>query len=210
MNIIKIVIVLIIAISFGIGAYLYPSAPDLMPSHWNVHGQVDGYSSKAVGLFLMPVISLVMFLLFLLLPKIDPLKENIKKFREYFDRFILLLILFLFYMYILTILWTAGQRFDMGQFMAPMMGVLFFYAGILMEKAKRNWFIGIRTPWTLSSDKVWDKTHKLGSKLFKISGICAILGFFLPKFVFSLIFFPVIISALYTFLYSYLVYRKEK
>jgi len=184
--------------------------PEKVASHWNIEGEVDGYMPKFWGLFLMPIISLVMFLLFLLIPKLDPLKENIKTFREYFDKFILLIILFLLYIHTLTILWSFGWRFDMGQLMAPAMGILFYFAGILIGKSKRNWSIGIRTPWTLSSDLNWDKTHKLGSKLFKISGVIAFFGLFLPGLAFYLIIIPVILSAIYSFVYSYLEYQKEK
>lgn len=207
---IKIVILFIIFVSFVAGFYLYPYMPEKIASHWNIQGDVDGYMSKFWGLFLMPIMSLAMFFLFLLVPKIDPLKENVKKFREYFDKFILLIILFIFYIYTLTILWSFGWRFNMGQFMAPALGVLFFYAGVLIEKSKRNWFIGIRTPWTLSSETVWDKTHQLGSKLFKISGIVALFGFVLPSIAFYLVLIPVIFSVIYSVIYSYLEYQKEK
>jgi uncharacterized membrane protein len=207
---IKIIILAVIAISFLVGFYLYPYMPEKVASHWNIEGEVDGYMPKFWGLFLMPIISLVIFLLFLLIPKLDPLKENIKKFREYFDKFILLMILFILYIHTLTILWSFGWRFDMGQLMAPAMGILFYFAGILIGKSKRNWSIGIRTPWTLSSDLNWDKTHKLGSKLFKISGVIAFFGLLLPGLAFYLVIIPVILSAIYSFVYSYLEYQKEK
>jgi len=207
---IRIVILLIIVASFLAGFYLYPYMPEKIASHWNIQGDVDGYMSKFWGVFLMPIISLAMFLLFLFIPKIDPMKENIKKFREYFDIFILLIIVFFLYIYILTILWSLGWRFNMSQLIAPAMGVLFFYTGELIGKSKRNWSIGIRTPWTLSSDAVWDKTHKLGAKLFKISGVIALLGFIFPDFAFYFVLIPVIFSAVYSFIYSYLEYQKEK
>ena len=207
---IRIVILLIIVASFLAGFYLYPYMPEKIASHWNIQGDVDGYMSKFWGLFLMPIISLAMFLLFLFIPKIDPMKENIKKFREYFDIFILLLIVFFLYIYILTILWSFGWRFNMSQLIAPAMGVIFFYAGELIGKSKRNWSIGIRTPWTLSSEAVWDKTHKLGAKLFKISGAIALLGFIFPDIAFYFVLIPVMFSAIYSFLYSYLEYQKEK
>ncbi|MCD6528067.1 SdpI family protein [bacterium] len=102
----------------------------------------------------------------MIIPKIDPLKKNLEKFRNYFERFFILLFLFLFYLYLLTIFWNLGLRFYIGQAMIPALAILFYYCGVLLEKAKRNWFIGIRTPWTLSSDEVWDKTHQLGGRLF--------------------------------------------
>lgn len=205
----EIIIFLIILISFIVGIYLYSQMPEKMASHWNIRGEVDGYISKFWGLFLMPFISLGLFLLFILIPRIDPLKANIEKFRRYFDTFIILIILFLFYLYLLTIFWNLGIRFSMSQFLAPAFGMLLYYCGVLTENAKRNWFIGIRTPWTLSSDKVWDKTHKIGGKLFKIAGIIAVLGVFFPNYTFFFVLIPVILVTVYTIIYSYFEYQKE-
>jgi len=205
----ELIIFIIILLSFAVGIYLYPQMPAKMASHWNIRGEVDGYMSKFWGLFLMPLISVGMFLLFVLIPKIDPLKANIEKFRKYFDGFIVLVMIFLFYIYLLTIFWNIGLRFNMGQLMIPAMAILFYYCGILIENAKRNWSIGIRTPWTLSNEKVWDKTHQLGGKLFKIVGIVAFLGIIFPNYAFFLILFPVIAVSIYTVIYSYFKYRKE-
>ncbi len=205
----EIIVLGIILLSFAIGIYFYPQMPERVASHWNAQGQVDGYMSKFWGIFLMPFVSLGLLLLFILIPKIDPLKKNIEKFRKYFDGFIVLIIVFLFYIYLLTISWNIGIRFDMGQFLIPALGILFYYAGILVENAKRNWFIGIRTPWTLSSEKVWDKTHKIGGKLFKIAGIIALLGILFQKYALFFVLVPIISVAIYTIVYSYFEYQKE-
>lgn len=98
----------------------------------------------------------------------------------------------------------------MNQVLPPAFGILFFYCGILIKKAKRNWFVGIRTPWTLSNEKVWDRTHQIGGKLFKITGIIAILGMFFPRFSFYFVLIPVILVAIYTVIYSYFEYREER
>lgn len=198
----------IILISFIIGVYLYPKMPDKMASHWNAKGEVDGYMSKFWGLFLMPIISIGLFLLFLLIPKIDPLKKNIEKFRKYFDIFIVIIMLFLFYVYLLTIFWNLDFRFNMTTMMLPALGILFYYMGILTENAKRNWFIGIRTPWTLSNNIVWNKTHKLGGKLFKIAGIFTFLGILFQKYALLFVLVPIITVAIYTIVYSYFEYNK--
>jgi len=205
----EIIILGIILFSFLFGIYLYPQMPEKIASHWNVQGQVDGYMSKFWGLFLIPLISAGLFLLFIAIPKIDPLKTNIEKFRKYYDGFITLIIIFLFYLYLLTIFWNMGIRFDIIQLLAPAFGILFYYCGILTENAKRNWFIGIRTPWTLSNDAVWDKTHKIGGKLFKISGIVVLFGIFFRNYALFFILVPVILVAIYTIIYSYVEYQKE-
>lgn len=199
----------IIVLSFLIGIYFYPRMPGAMASHWNERGEVDGYMSKFWGLFLMPTISVGLVLLFVLIPKIDPLKANIAKFRNYFDVFVVLTVVFFFYLYLLTILWNMGLRFDMIQLLAPALGILLYYCGILIEKAKRNWFIGIRTPWTLSSDKVWEETHKIGGRLFKVAGVVALLGVLLPDYAMLFVLVPVLLVAAYTIVYSYFEYQKE-
>jgi uncharacterized membrane protein len=165
--------------------------------------------SKFWGIFLMPLLSIALFLLFIYLPKLDPLKKNYKSFSNYYDSFILVMIVFLFYAYLLTILWNFGFNFNMSLALIPALGFLFFYIGIILKKLKRNWFIGIKTPWTVSSDKVWEKTHKLGSTLFKISGIITIIGVFFPSYIIWFTLLPVIFSSVWLIIYSYLEYRKN-
>jgi uncharacterized membrane protein len=182
-----------------------------MASHWDINDQVDGYVPKFWGVFLMPLVTLGMFLLFLVVPSIDPLKANIAKFRETFNTFIALIIAFMIYMHGLTLAWSLGyQGFKLSMAVLPFMGVLFIFMGYLMKRAKRNWFIGIRTPWTLSSDRVWDETHRLGSILFTASGVLAIIGsLFGGMTAFWLMFAPLMGSALFLVVYSYVLYRRE-
>lgn len=202
-------VLFLVAVSFGAASYLYPHMPEMMASHWNAAGDVDGYMPKAAALFLMPAMSLVFFFLFLLIPKIDPMKANIAKFRRYFDIFILLFEIFFLYIYSLTILWSLGWRFDMTVAMMPALAILFYYMGIMIGNAERNFFIGIRTPWTLSSDRVWDKTHALGGKLFKAVAVLTLLAAFIPDYAIYLMLIPVLGVSFYLMIYSYLEFRKE-
>ena len=206
---IQILIIGLILVSFLIGAYLYPYMPEKMASHWDANGSVDGFMPKLWGLFLLPAITAILFLVYMLIPKIDPLKGNIEKFRGHFDVFILLLFVFLFYVHMLTMLWNLSYRFNIIQFLAPAFGLLIYYAGIMMENAKQNWFIGVRTPWTLSSEVVWDKTNKLAGKLFKVAGVLAAMGLIFPKYAIFLILVPVILAAVYPIIYSYQKYQQE-
>ncbi len=204
-----IIILFITILAFSVGAYFYPQLPEKVASHWNAQGQVDGYMSKFWGIFLMPLVMVGLALLLVFIPKIDPLKENIAKFRKYFNGFVVVITLFFFYIYLLTILFNLGIRFNMTRLLIPVIGLLFYYMGILVENAKRNWFIGIRTPWTLSSDRVWDKTHKIGGKLFKIAGVVAFFGILLPSLAIYFILIPVLSVVVYTIVYSYFEYQKE-
>ena len=205
----ELIIVVIILLSFTVGIHYYPQMPDRIATHWNAQGQVDGYMSKFWGLFPMPIISVGLLLLFILIPTMDPLKSNIQQFRKYFDGFVVLIMVFLFYLYLLTIFWNSGYRFNIIVFLSPAFAILFYYTGILIENTKRNWFIGIRTPWTLSSDRVWDKTHKIAGKLFKIAGIVALGAIFFETAAIFFIIVPVIIISIYAIVYSYFEYQKE-
>ena len=207
---IEIVIVTIILLSFAIAGYFYPQMPERMASHWNARGEVDGYMSKFWGLFLMPFISLGLSAFLVMIPKIDPLKANIEKFKKYYYGFMILLLIFLLYLYLLTILWNLGLGFNMLQLLAPAFGILYYFCGVLIEKAKRNYFIGIRTPWTLSSEKVWDKTHFIGGRLFKAAGLVALLGVFFPSYAILFVLIPVILVSLFTIVYSYFEYQRER
>jgi uncharacterized membrane protein len=198
----------VVLLSIAVGAYFYPLMPAKVASHWNEYGQVNDYMDKFWAMSIMPLVSIFLLLLLLAIPRIDPLKENIAKFRSYFDGFIALIFLFLFYIYLLTILWNLGVNFDMIQVLSPALGILFYYCGILIEHAKRNWFIGIRTPWTMTDEIVWDKTHALGGKLFKISGIIAVLGIF-EFYAFYLAIVPVILSTIYAVAFSYFEFQRQ-
>jgi uncharacterized membrane protein len=160
---------------------------------------------------MMPLVTLGMLGLFLVIPNIDPLKANIAQFRESFNVFIALIIAFMLYIHGLTLAWSMGNtNFKMSAAMLPFMGVLFIAIGFMLRKAKRNFFIGIRTPWTLSSDSVWDKTHQLGAILFMVSGVFAMIGgVFGGMTAFWLMFVPLIGSTLFLVVYSYVLYRNE-
>jgi len=193
------------------GVLHWNGLPDPMASHWGINDQVNGTMPKFWGVFLVPLISLGLFLLFLLIPTIDPLKANIAKFRDAFNLFMAFITLFLMYVQGLTLAWNLGfTHFKMSTSLMPALGLLFILVGYMIRKAKRNFFIGIRTPWTLSSDKVWDETHRVGSWLFIGSGVLAILGsFFGGMTAFWLLFVPLIGSAIFLVIYSYVLYQRE-
>ena len=206
-----IITLVLIGLAVLAGVILWNQLPDQMASHWDANDQVNGYMPRFWGVFLMPLITLGMLVLFLVLPGIDPLKANIAQFRDVFNLFITLIVAFMLYVHALTLRWNLGYTdFGMSKAMLPAMGILFFFIGYILRKAKRNFFIGIRTPWTLSSDHVWDETHRIGSILFMISGVLAFLGsFFGGMTAFWFVFIPIIGSTLITLVYSYVIYQRE-
>jgi len=203
------IIIFLIIVSFVLGIFFYNSMPEKMASHWGIDGKVNGFTGKGFGLFFMPVLLVLLYVLLKLVPKIDPLRENIKLFENYYNFFIAVIITFMFYVYALTILWNRGYYFNMSYAMVPGLSVLFFYVGIMVEKAKMNYTIGIRTPWTLASENVWNKTHKLGGFVFKMVAVLCFVSMFLPKifFILSLVF--IVGLFVWIVVYSYLEYRKE-
>lgn len=205
----QILAIALVALSFATAYFAYPLMPARVASHWDFEGNVNGYMSREMGTYFVPLLGAAMFAFLYILPSIDPKKENYKQFQNEYDGMVAIIIAFLYYIYLLTLAFNAGYLMNLVQFVAPAFGVLFLYVGAVLGKAKQNWFVGIRTPWTLSSEKVWDKTHALGGKLFMASGAVALLSVVLPQ-MFAVSIAVVIASAIATFVYSYLEYRKEK
>ncbi len=204
------VITLLTIGSFFVGAYVYPKLPAQVAAHWDMYGQVNGYLSQFWGAFLLPLILVAMLLFFLLIPRLDPKRQNIDKFREHFNVFSIIVFLFLVYIYALTIIWNLGYIFDFNTLLVPAFAILFYCLGILVSKAEPNWSIGIRTPWTLASTEVWRKTHALGSMLFKLSSILSLIGLLFPVWAFWFTIIPIISTTIIVVLYSFFVYHRLK
>lgn len=198
----------IVILSFIFAFYFYPQMPQLIASHWNDQGEVNGMAEKWI-LFLIPAIIVFCFVLFIFIPKIEPKKENIKVFKDSYDDFILIFNLFMFYLFALTIIWNLGYSFNMTVGIMPGFSVLFYFLGILVTQTKRNYTIGIRTPWTLENDKVWENTSKVAGIFFKALGLSCLFFMIFPKYAFLLFFSFLIIGIIYIFFYSYLEYKKQ-
>ncbi len=207
-----IVAALLILAAVALSLTVYDRLPDPVASHWGFNDQVNGTMPRFWGAFLMPLVALGMLGLFLLLPEIDPLKANIAKFRGVFNAFIAAILAFLLYIHVLTLVWNLGNHsFRMSTAMLPALGLLFVLTGILIRNAKRNFFIGIRTPWTLSSDRVWEETHRMGAVLFIASGVIALLGVFFPgPEAYLLVLVPILASTVILLVYSYILWVREQ
>jgi uncharacterized membrane protein len=199
---------LLVLVSIVVSIAVYPMLPEQVASHWDSNDQVNGYMSRFWGIALMPIIILGIALLFTIIPSIDPLKANIAQFRNIFNAFIVLILGFMVYIHILTLIYNLGYIFRISLAIIPALGLIFTFAGVLMSKAKRNYFIGIRTPWTLSNDEVWDKTHALGSKMFIVAGIASLLTIFLGENGFWVMMALIMSAAFVPVIYSYVLYRQ--
>lgn len=201
---------ILLFLSYGISLVSYSLLPSRIATHWDMAGQPNGYSEKTLGLLLFPFLLTILFLIFTILPKLDPLKKNLVSFQQSFHRFIVVFFLFMIYLQLLVVVWNMGVVFDFIRFLMPAFSVLFFYTGMLLKDTKPNWFIGIRTPWTLSNEIVWSKTHVLGSQLFKAVAVVNLLGVLWPSVAIYLLIGGVLLTVLITTSYSYFIYRKRR
>lgn len=200
----------IVILSFITAAYFAPSLPGRVAVHWNFEGTADGYADSGFGAYFVPFLMLGMLVLFHFLPMLDPMKKNYAAFRKEYDGMIAVLIGFMYYVYALTLAINLGYALNIVQFLSPAFAGLFFYMGMLLAKAKQNWFVGIRTPWTMSSERVWKKTHEMASKMFKAAGVVSLLGIFYPKAGLAASVAMAVAIAIFTFIYSYVEFRKGK
>jgi len=196
-------------LSIAISFFSLSLMPDVVPIHWNAAGEADGFASNEIAASIFPIVTIFILALFYTIPKIDPKKDNIKKFRKNFDWLMFSITAFLFYLNLLTVGFALGFSFNMTQAIAPAMGLLFYVIGMMIKNIKQNYTIGIRTPWTLDNKENWKRTHETGGKLFEISGLIAFLGFFFPLYAIWLILIPIITTAAIVFIYSYWIYQKD-
>jgi len=188
-------------------ALAYPEMPAEMVTHWGTDGP-DGSMDRTVALAVFPALALAMLAMFELLPRIDPLGEAITDLEGYYDLLVVTVVGLLAYVHGVVIAWNLGWEFEIVQALAPAVAVVYFVAGVVIGRVDKNWFVGIRTPWTLSSERVWERTHERGAPLFKLSGLAALGAVALPEYGVYFLVGPVAVSALYLTVYSYLTYRR--
>lgn len=189
-----------------------PTLPDHIPLHWNAEGVIDGTGSK-YSAFFIPGLTLALALMMECLPRLDPKKEAYKKFSGAYHAVKLIFVLFMLgaCLCLLYLAYVPGSL-PMARVTTGGLGLLFCAIGNYMPKFKKNYFVGIKTPWALASETVWRKTHRLGGVLWFWGGLCiAALAFLLTEkaltFVLPFILVPV---ALIPILASYCYYRKEQ
>ena len=189
-------IVIILLASVLTSWFFYPQLPPVVATHWDVNGNVNGYMAKGWGVSIFPIVIAILFAVFLLIPRIDPRRENIVKFRQYFDYFTVATSLVFYYFFLLFLFWNLGASFNFVAAMVPAFALLFWLIGMLLPRTELNWMIGIRTPWTISSENVWKKTHEVGGVWFKICAVISLLGVVFPAAALWLILVPVLATAI--------------
>jgi len=202
-------IIAIIALTFMVGLYFYPSLPSKVPSHWNFKGQINGYSGRFFGAFGLPLMNLAMYSLFIILPYIDPKQANYEKFPSAYKVIRYTLHIFFVGMQAVVLLVALGNTVNVGMFVGLGVSILLVVIGNVMGKFKHNYFVGIKTPWTLANEEVWVKTHRMASPLWVVggilSGIFAIIG---NETFFIALMIIVFIISIVPMVYSYVIFKK--
>lgn len=170
-HILEAIIILLVIITWLIGVITYAYAPDIVPIHWNLEGKPDNYASKDIGLFLLPLINTGLYLFLFFIPKIDPNNEQL----QYSIKTLQWIRLGTHALLGFIMLWTSLSIIEASnvqpEWLFSVISLFFAFLGKAMANVKQNYFVGIRTPWTLSNELVWDDTHRFTAPLWFYSGI---------------------------------------
>lgn len=198
----------LIAAMFALAAIMWNRTPDTVPIHWDAAGNVNGYGGKFESLLLDPIISVGVYLLMIALPWIDPGRANYANFSSAYDTIRVSVIALQAAVYLLILLAIHGSGVNIGVVVPMSVGVVMIAIGNVMPKLRPNWFVGIRTPWTLSSKTSWDRTHRFGGRLFVAMGLVLMVGVLLPPELRVAVWVPaVVILLIGIYVFSYVAWR---
>ncbi|MGX1374478.1 putative membrane protein [Priestia megaterium] len=187
-----------------------PHLPATMPIHWGANGEADGFATKINAMILTVGIMVLIYFIIAFVPRIDPRKENYKYFSKTYNIVLNAVLLLFFFVNMSTILQGLGYNVPMSHIAPIMAGLVFIIIGNYLQRVRSNYFMGIRTPWTLSNETVWKKTHRLSGKIFFIGGLLILISAFLPDGYKSVIMWgSIVLCVAVPYLYSYLAYKKE-
>lgn len=207
------ILLFIIALGFALGLYMYPILPEKVPIHWNVYGQIDNYGSKIWLVLWVPLLNLGIYLMMLLIPFIDPKKKNYSLFEGSYKLLRNIIVLFFFAIYLFVLFASIGFVVKVEKVVPIIVAVMLTLIGNYMGTFKQNFFVGIKTPWTLSDSEIWNKTHRIGGRIWVLGGILMILSTLLLKssINFAVFMSIILIMVFVPIVYSYVLYaRKEK
>jgi uncharacterized membrane protein len=164
-----------IALAFGLTVFFWGRVPESIPVHFNFEGEPDRWGSRAEGLLVGPGVALGLYLLFLVLPRLDPGRRNYASFQGVYNVLRYGVIGLMLALHVLIIAYAMGAGLTMNVVVPLLVGLLMIVLGNLMGKIRPNWFVGIKTPWTLSSKRSWGRTHRLGGRLMVLLGVLIVL-----------------------------------
>ena len=185
-----------------------PSLPADLVTNWGAAGEPNGTMPKLLALWLFPALTTGLLVMFAVIPRIDPLRENIAEFRSYYDWFVVIFTVYMFVVHAGIVAFNLGYEFDFTYLILVAVAGLFYYSGVVLTHAEQNWFVGIRTPWTLSSEVVWARTHALGGRLFKLTAVLTLVGLLFGEYALYFLLVPALLTASVTVVYSYYLYER--
>ena len=166
---------LLIVATLIVTMVIYPNLASRIPMHWNLRGEVDRYGDKR-EIFLTPAIMVFIVFVFAALPWLSPKRFEVNAFRSTYLYIMLLVLAFLAYLHAL-ILWAAfAKTLDVSRALLGALYLLLALLGNVLGRVRRNFYIGVRTPWTLASEKVWDATHRFAGRVFVVAGLIGLLS----------------------------------
>ena len=199
------------AVAVALSIWAYPQLPPTVATHWNLRGTPDGFSNRALAVAIMPAVILVITGLFNVVPRLDPRRENYSKFIGTYWLIANAVIVFMLLAHGMILATGLGYPVKIDRLMPIGVGVLFIILGNYLTRVEPNWFVGIRTPWTLSSDTVWRKTHRTGGWLMVIGGFVVAASAFLPRGAFLPLFIAaILIIAVVPIVQSYILWKREQ
>jgi uncharacterized membrane protein len=201
-------LIIIVLIPFLYLAYVWNSLPEKVPLHWNIEGEIDRYGEKS-DLILIPVLlPLLIYVLFTIIPKIDP-KGKIKNMGNKYTILKTIMTLFMSVLSMIIIYIALNETFYNPNYIVLLIGILFAILGNYFKTLRANYFIGIKTPWTLENETVWKETHKLAGKLWFAGGLIIVLSSILldKKTNFTLFAIITVLITVIPVVYSYIKYR---
>ncbi|MFI5136121.1 MAG: SdpI family protein [Chitinophagales bacterium] len=189
---------------------IWNKIPDQVPTHWNVKGEVDDYSGKTFAMFLLPGMNVLMYFILFFIPRIDPRYQHYKMFGPSYQNIRLIIHIFFVGIFAFTIHAALTNNASGFNFFMAGMGLFFALMGNYMRTVRSNWFVGFRTPWTLSNEEVWKKTHMLGGRIWFYGGlILAVTCLFLSQVAAGIVLAcGVGVMAFVPIVYSYFKYRE--
>lgn len=184
--------------------------PERAPVHWNLAGEVDRYGGRIEVLLLIPLMMLGIWALLRFLPRIDPCRANYAKMEGTYELVITLTLAMLLGLHGVVIAAALGRQVPMERIAPGLVGVTFIVLGNVLPRARPNWWFGIRTPWTLSNDRVWTRTHRVGGYAFIVAGLGLIIAVFTGgSAVRGAVLAGGLVAALVPAVYSYIAWRQE-
>ncbi|HYN82407.1 MAG TPA: DUF1648 domain-containing protein [Gemmatimonadaceae bacterium] len=189
---------------------VYSRLPEQVPTHWNMSGEVDDWSSRLWGAWTIPLVMAAMLLVFRAFPLIDPRRENYPKFAGAYEGILIIVLLFMLALHVSLLATMLGRPIAVMRLLPVGIGLLLVGIGALLPKAHANWFIGIRTPWTLSNDRVWERTHRFGGVVMIGTGLLiGASAMLVPLWTHRVMAGAIAAMAIIVIGYSYFAWRQE-